>query len=316
MGKLDGKVAFITGAARGQGRSHAVLLAEEGADIIGVDICADIATCNYPLGTEEDLQETALMVEKTGRRMLSCKADVRSKSELRKALDDGVERFGRLDVVVANAGISNYQQRPYEHSDQAWQDTIDVCLTGVWNTLQVTVPTLIEGNRGGAVVITVSTAGTRVSTTNFDGGFDAYTAAKTGLVGLMRSYAGRLGRHNIRVQHHPSHHDRDSLGAGRPLHRLVNGRNRDNGHGVQPRAADHERRSHRYQPGNPLSGLGRRPLRYRTDLARRRRELDRRLGRGCWRRPRWRTSVDPCRPSGMSSRRFPRPRAVADPGTR
>jgi SDR family mycofactocin-dependent oxidoreductase len=199
MGKLDGKVAFITGAARGQGRSHAVLLAEEGADIIGVDICADIDTCNYPLATEDDLDETVRLVEKTGQQMVGRTADVRDMGALRGALDAGLEQFGRLDIVLANAGISNYQRAPYERSEQAWQDTIDVCLTGVWNTLQVTAPALIDGDRGGAIVITASTAGTRVSTTNFDGGFDAYTAAKAGLVGLMRSYAGRLGRHNIRV---------------------------------------------------------------------------------------------------------------------
>jgi SDR family mycofactocin-dependent oxidoreductase len=199
MGKLDGKVAFITGVARGQGRSHAVLLAEEGADVIGVDICADIDTCNYPLASEEDLEETVRLVEKTGRQMVGRKADVRSTDDLQAALDAGLERFGRLDVVLANAGISNFQRAPYEFSERAWQDTLDVCLTGVWNTLQVTAPVLIEGNRGGAIVITASTAGTRVSTTNFDGGFDAYTAAKSGIVGLMRSYAGRLGRHNIRV---------------------------------------------------------------------------------------------------------------------
>jgi SDR family mycofactocin-dependent oxidoreductase len=199
MGKVDGKVAFITGAARGQGRSHAVLLAEEGADIIGVDICADMDTCNYPLGTEADLEETARLVEKTGREMVARKADVRSMDEMQAALDAGLEQFGRVDIVLANAGISNYQRAPYERSVQAWQDTLDVCLTGVWNTLQVTAPALIEGARGGAIVITASTAGTRVSTTNFDGGFDAYTAAKAGLVGLMRSYAGRLGRHAIRV---------------------------------------------------------------------------------------------------------------------
>ena len=199
MGKLDGKVAFITGAARGQGRSHAVLLAEEGADIVGIDICADMDTCNYPLGTWEDLEETARLVEKAGRRMEIHKADVRSRDELQTAVDAGVERFGRLDIVLANAGISNYQQAPYEKSVQAWQDTLDVCLTGVWNTIQIAVPSIIAGDRGGAIVITASTAATRVSTTNFDGGFDAYTAAKHGLVGLMRSYAGRLGRHGIRV---------------------------------------------------------------------------------------------------------------------
>jgi SDR family mycofactocin-dependent oxidoreductase len=193
------KVAYITGAARGQGRSHAVLLAEEGADIIGVDICADIDTCNYPLGTEEDLAETVLLVEKTGRRMVGVKADVRSQPELQAALDEGLAAFGRLDIVLANAGISNYQRAPYERSIESWNDTLDVCLTGVWNTLQVTVPPMIDADRGGAIVITASTAGTRVSTTNFDGGYDSYTAAKHGLVGLMRSYAGRLSRHNIRV---------------------------------------------------------------------------------------------------------------------
>jgi len=127
------------------------------------------------------------------------KADVRTRDELQTAVDAGVERFGRLDIVLANAGISNYQQAPYEKSVQAWQDTLDVCLTGVWNTIQIAVPSIIAGDRGGAIVITASTAATRVSTTNFDGGFDAYTAAKHGLVGLMRSYAGRLGRHGIRV---------------------------------------------------------------------------------------------------------------------
>ena len=196
MGKLDGKVAYITGAARGQGRSHAVLLAEEGADIIGVDLCADIDTCNYRLASEEDLAETVLLVEKTGRRMVGVKADVRSQDQLRAALDEGLAEFGRVDIVLANAGISNYQAAPYTRSIESWDDTLDVCLTGVWNTLQVTVPPMIEADRGGAIVITASTAGTRVSTTNFDGGFDAYTAAKHGIIGLMRSYAGRLGRHN------------------------------------------------------------------------------------------------------------------------
>jgi SDR family mycofactocin-dependent oxidoreductase len=199
MGKLDGKVAYITGAARGQGRSHAVLLAEEGADIIGVDICEDIDTCYYPLATEEDLEETVNLVEKTGRRMIGRKADVRNRSELQAALDEGLAEFGRLDIVAANAGISNFQMQPYERSEEAWQVGIDVCLTGVWNTLQVTAPAIIAGERGGAIVITASTAGTRVSTTNFDGGFDSYTAAKSAIVGLMRSYAGRLGRHGIRV---------------------------------------------------------------------------------------------------------------------
>lgn len=205
MGKLDGKVAFITGAARGQGRSHAVLLAEEGADIIGVDICEQIPTVGYPMATEQDLEETVHLVEKTGRRMVARKADVRDRAQLKAALDEGITQLGRLDIVLANAGVMDFQMAPYERSEQAWQDSLDIMLTGVWNTLQLTAPILIEGDHGGAIVITSSTAGTRVVTTNFDGGYDGYNAAKHGIVGLMRSYAGRLARHNIRVNSiHPT----------------------------------------------------------------------------------------------------------------
>lgn len=114
MGKLDGRVAYITGAARGQGRSHAVLLAEEGAQIIGMDICEDIATCNYPMATQEDLEETIRLVEKTGQQMVGLKGDVRRPDDLQRALDKGLEQFGRVDIVLANAGISNYQRAPYE----------------------------------------------------------------------------------------------------------------------------------------------------------------------------------------------------------
>ena len=199
MGELEGQVAFITGAARGMGRSHAVLLAEEGAQIIGVDICEDIATCNYPMGTQQDLDETVRLVEKTGQKMVGLKGDVRRQSDLQAALNEGLTQFGRLDIVLANAGISQFPAGTLRISQEAWRDSLDVCLTGVWNTLQVTTPALVEGGRGGAVVITASTAGTRVVTTNFDGGFDGYTAAKHGVVGLMRSYAGRLARHSIRV---------------------------------------------------------------------------------------------------------------------
>ncbi len=199
VGKLDGRVAFITGAARGMGRSHALVLASEGADIIGVDICAQVPTVRYPMGTEEELEETVRLVEKTGRQMVACTADVRDRGQLRSALEEGQRRFGRLDIVLANAGISNTQLAPYERSEEAWNDNLAVNLTGVWNTLQVTTPALIEGERGGAIVITSSAAGTRVVTTNFDGGFDGYTASKHAIVGLMKSYAGRLARHSIRV---------------------------------------------------------------------------------------------------------------------
>jgi SDR family mycofactocin-dependent oxidoreductase len=199
MGKLDGQVVFITGAAGGQGRSHALLLAEEGADIIAVDICEQIGTVGYPMATLEDLEETVAMVEKLDRRIVARKADVRDRAALASAVQDGVAELGRLDIVLANAGVMAFQMAPYERSEAAWKDSLDTMLTGVWNTLQVTVPILIEADNGGAIVITSSGAGTRVVTTNFDGGYDGYNVAKHGMVALMRSYAGRLARHNIRV---------------------------------------------------------------------------------------------------------------------
>ncbi|MGE3329191.1 MAG: mycofactocin-coupled SDR family oxidoreductase [Acidimicrobiia bacterium] len=205
MGKLDGKVAFITGAARGQGRSHAVLLASEGADIIGIDICDQVDSVAYPMSTPEDLAETVSQVEKLDRRMVAVKCDVRDRAGLQAAVQQGVSELGRLDIVCANAGVMDMQPAPYTKSEQAWRDSLDIMLTGVWNTLQVTVPILIEQNQGGAIVITSSTAGTRVVTTNFDGGYDGYNAAKHGVVALMRSYAGRLARHSIRVNSvHPT----------------------------------------------------------------------------------------------------------------
>jgi SDR family mycofactocin-dependent oxidoreductase len=199
MGKLDGKVAFITGAARGQGRSHAQLLAEEGADIVGIDVCRQIETVGYPMSTAKDLEETVRLVKKTGRRMVARQADVRDTAALSEALAAGQARFGRLDIVCANAGIMAHQMPPYSKSEQAWQDSIGTMLTGVWNTLRLTAPILIQGGRGGSIVITSSTAGLTSKWTTFDGGFDGYTASKFGVVGLMRSYAGRLAQYNIRV---------------------------------------------------------------------------------------------------------------------
>jgi SDR family mycofactocin-dependent oxidoreductase len=199
MGQLDGKVAFITGAARGQGRSHAVLLAEEGADIIGLDICSQVATVGYPMSTQEDLDETVRLVEKTGRRMVGVKGDVRNRADIQQALDQGLAEFGRLDIVLANAGIMAHGLKPYDHSEQAWKDSIDIMLTGTWNTLQLTAPILVEQGEGGSIVITSSTVGIRWITTNYEGGYDGYNAAKYGIVGMMRGYAGRLAEHNIRV---------------------------------------------------------------------------------------------------------------------
>ncbi len=205
MGQLDGKVAFITGAARGQGRSHALLLAEEGADIVGLDICEQVDTVATPMATQDDLDETVALVEKTGRRMIGVKGDVRSRPDIQRALDLGLAEFGRLDIVLANAGIFAVGLKPYERSEQAWQDSLDVMLTGTWNTLQLTAPILVEQGQGGVILITSSTVGIKWITTNYDGGFDGYNAAKYAQVGLMTGYAGKLAEHNIRVNSlHPT----------------------------------------------------------------------------------------------------------------
>lgn len=199
MGQLEGKVAFITGAARGQGRSHAEALAALGADIVGIDICAQVPTVSYPMATPADMEETVLLVEKQGRRMLGLRADVRDLVAVRSAVADGLAEFGRIDIVVANAGVMAHSLPPYDNSEQAWKDSIDIMLTGVWNTLQATVPALIDGGRGGCIVITSSAAGLRAQTTERSGGADGYFAAKFGVLGLMKAYAGALAEHHIRV---------------------------------------------------------------------------------------------------------------------
>ncbi|MBF6556331.1 MAG: mycofactocin-coupled SDR family oxidoreductase [Acidimicrobiales bacterium] len=198
MGKLAGKVALITGAARGQGRSHAEGLAAEGADIIAVDICRQIGTVAYPLGSSEDLAETVRLVEKHDRRAVAFKADVRDLAALRRAVAEGVTELGRLDIVIANAGIMN-TVGPAGDEDQAFYDSIDVMLTGVWHTLRATTPVLKDQGQGGSVVITSSTAGFRGIRTNLEAGSAGYVAAKHGVVGLMRVYANILAEHSIRV---------------------------------------------------------------------------------------------------------------------
>lgn len=181
MHDLTGKVAFVTGAARGQGRSHATLLAEHGADIIAVDICDQISTVGYPMSTKEDLDETVAQVEALGRRIVATVADVRDAERVAQVARDGAAKLGgRLDIVLANAGIMAMQKRPYQRSQDAWQTSLDVMLTGVWNTLQATVPIMIEAGNGGAIVLTSSGLGINTVTTNFDGGYDGYVAAKFG----------------------------------------------------------------------------------------------------------------------------------------
>jgi SDR family mycofactocin-dependent oxidoreductase len=200
MGRLDGRVVFITGAARGQGRSHAVLFAQEGADIVGVDICRQLDVVTYPLGTAEELAETAALVEKTGRGMLTRQADVRDKDALQAAFDAGVERFGHVDTVIANAGVvlSNTRERD---AAEAFRVGIDIMLVGVWNTFQVALPHLIERGEAGhpGNIIATSSMAAMLGLGNGQGGDDAYGAAKLAVTGLVKQYANYLAQYNIRV---------------------------------------------------------------------------------------------------------------------
>jgi (+)-trans-carveol dehydrogenase len=198
-GRVEGKVAFITGAARGQGRSHAVRLAEEGADIIAVDLCGQVESVPYRMATADDLAETVRQVEALDRRIVATEADVRDHDALRRALDAGVAEFGRLDIVSANAGI--FSAAPADRiTETAWQDLIDINLTGVWHTAKAAIPHLIEGGRGGSMVLTSSTAGLKGTPH-----IAHYVAAKHGVVGLMRTLALELAPHHIRVNSlHPT----------------------------------------------------------------------------------------------------------------
>lgn len=204
MGRMSGKVAFITGAARGQGRSHAVRLAEEGADIIAVDICAQMESVKYPMGTREDLEETARAVKACGRQVVTAQADVRDQAALQEVLHEGVAALGGVDIVCANAGVSTMNVTDADPV-RAFRDTIDVDLIGVWNTVRVTAPTMIEAGRGGSIVITGSSAGLKGYGVGPSAGFEAYTASKHAVVGLTRAFANQLAEHNIRVNSvHPT----------------------------------------------------------------------------------------------------------------
>jgi SDR family mycofactocin-dependent oxidoreductase len=197
MASLDGRVVFITGAARGQGRSHAVMCAEEGANIVGVDICADLDAVPYHLGTADDLQETARLVEKTGQEMLFQTADVRDKAALQEAFDAGVQQFGHIDTVIANAGVilTNPDERD---ASESLRLGIDVMLIGVWNAFQVAIPHLKERGAGGNLIATSSMAAL-LDLTDGRGGSDAYLMSKLAITGLVRAYANLLAPERIRV---------------------------------------------------------------------------------------------------------------------
>lgn len=200
MGRLDGKVAFITGAARGQGRAHARKLAGEGADIIANDIAGPIDTVSYPPATEAELEETADEVRALGRRALTFAADTRDFEALKGGLDKAVAELGRLDVLVANAGILNAVAMSWELDEHSWRTMIDVNLTGTWHATKAAVPHLIDQGPGGSVILISSTAGLRGIP-----GIAHYDAAKHGVLGLSRALANELAPHRIRVNSvHPT----------------------------------------------------------------------------------------------------------------
>ena len=213
-GRVAGKVAFITGAGRGQGRSHAIRLAEEGADIIAVDICKDYDTVGYGMATEADLAETVKLVEALDRRIIAKPADVRDAAALKAVLDEGVAELGKLDIVVANAGICTVQAWD-EVTPAVWQDTLDTNLTGVWNTMAAGAPHLIA-NGSGSIIATSSTAG--IKGLPF---LAPYVAAKHGVVGIAKTMANELAQYKIRVNTvHPTGVNTpmgSGLGAMNPL---------------------------------------------------------------------------------------------------
>ncbi|OBK56624.1 mycofactocin-coupled SDR family oxidoreductase [Mycobacterium kubicae] len=193
-GSLQGRVAFVTGAARGQGRAHAVRLAAAGADIIALDICAPVSdTVTYTPATAEDLNETVRAVEAQGRKVLAREVDVRDDPALRQLVADGIEQFGRLDIVVANAGVLGWG-RLWELTDEQWDTVIGVNLTGTWRTLRATVPAMIEAGNGGSIVVVSSSAGLKATPGN-----GHYSASKHGLTALTNTLAIELGEYGIRV---------------------------------------------------------------------------------------------------------------------
>ncbi len=194
-GRVEGKVAFITGAARGQGRSHAVRLAEEGADIIAIDVCRQISSeSRIPAATPDDLAETADLVKNLGRRIVTAEVDVRDYDAVKDVVDSGVEQLGRLDIVVANAGIGNGGDTLDKTKQEDWDDMIDVNLSGVWKSVKAAVPHLLSGGNGGSIILTSSVGGLKPYPHT-----GHYIAAKHGVIGLMRTFAVELGQHSIRV---------------------------------------------------------------------------------------------------------------------
>ncbi len=194
MGRLDGRVAVISGAARGQGRAHAVALAREGASIVAFDICEPLRTPRHPAATEEDLQETVRLVEAEDQQCLAVKADARDLAALTALAGDAAARFGRIDVLVVNHGIWAIEENSWVLSEEDWQESMDVLLTGAWKVTKAFIPKIIEGGRGGSVILTSSVMGRHPQPSSV-----AYTVGKHGVLGLMRTLSWELGAQRIRV---------------------------------------------------------------------------------------------------------------------
>src|SRR6201996_1586588 len=193
-GSLEGQVAFVTGAARGQGRAHAIRLAAEGADIIAIDLCGPVSeTITYPSANPDDLAETARGVKATGRDVLTREVDIRDPAALQQVVADGVAQFGRLDILMANAGVLSWN-RLWEMSEEQWNDVIDVNLSGTWRTIRAAVPAMIEAHNGGSIIIVSSSTGIKATPGN-----GHYSASKHGLVGLTNALALEVGEYGIRV---------------------------------------------------------------------------------------------------------------------
>lgn len=193
-GSLEGRVAFVTGAARGQGRAHAIRLARDGADVIAIDICAPVSpSITYPAATPEDLDETVRAIESKGRKALGRQVDVRDAAAVAQVVADGMEQFGRLDIVVANAGVLSWG-RLWELSEEQWDTVIEVNLSGVWRTIRAAVPAMIEAGNGGSIIVVSSPAGLKATPAN-----GHYSAAKQGLVALTNTLAIEVGEYGIRV---------------------------------------------------------------------------------------------------------------------
>jgi SDR family mycofactocin-dependent oxidoreductase len=191
---LEGRVALVTGAARGQGRAHAVRLAKDGADIIAIDRCAPVSdTVTYPMPTSEDLADTVREVEATGRKVLAREVDIRDLAGQQQVVADGIEQFGRLDIVVANAGVLSWG-RMFEMSEEQWDTVIDVNLNGTWRTIRAAVPAMIEAGNGGSIIVVSSSAGLKATPGN-----GHYSASKHGLVALTNALAIEVGEFGIRV---------------------------------------------------------------------------------------------------------------------